>query len=221
MRSGWFWGTDMWIEYLKEYAKARPECLHEWRSSPLAYDHDFSSPVGEPEWKLECEPHRSQVIDLRTHKWSDIRKSYRGLINKAMKETIIEKTCLGYKFQTIHQAAFGAVRNQRTYDIQGEWLKNDLAQAFIAYKVIDGNEVYASGALWIVYQNCAYYDSGPSIYDNVQHAVIFRSLESLRSYGVALVDMGQIDGSEAGTRGVFKTGFGGEAKPFTIVRRVQ
>jgi hypothetical protein len=212
----------MWQEYLQEYAKTRPECLREWKSSPLADDHDYSEWIMRSDDNWIFERHQSQVIDLRTHKWSDVRKSYRGLINQAMKNIGIEKTCLGYKFQTIHQAAFGSTRTQRTYDIQGEWLKGGLAQAFIAYKYTpSGEEVYAAGALWIVYQNCAYYASGPSIYDNVQHAVIVRSLEALRSYGVTLVDMGQIDGETEKERniGKFKHGFGGEAKPFTIVRR--
>jgi hypothetical protein len=221
MRSGWFWGTEMWQQYLQEYAKTRPECLREWKSSPLADDHDFQLSLSDEAFYRK-EEHQSQVIDLRTHKWSDIRKSYRGLINQAMKNIGIEKTCLGYKFQTIHQDTFGSTRTQRTYDIQGEWLKGGLAQAFIAYKYTpSGEEVYVAGALWIVYRNCAYYASGPSIYDNVQHAVIFRSLEALRSYGVTLVDMGQIDGETEKERniGKFKQGFGGEAKPFTIVRR--
>ena len=41
MKSGWFFGTQMWAEYLAEYSKARPECLNEFRSSPLTNDHDL------------------------------------------------------------------------------------------------------------------------------------------------------------------------------------
>lgn len=217
MRSGWFFGTSMWAEYLHEYAKTRPECLHEWRSSPLANDHNFEEGSLYP--GLRFEEHQSQVIDLRTQKWSDVRKSYCGLINHAQRRYIFYNLFNIDYFQAVHRTAFGTVRNDATYRIQDDWLKSCHAICLLA--VNEETSASAAAALWIVYQGCAYFASAPSVEKNVMHAVIWKSLEVLKEQGVTLVEMGQIDGVTEKEKniGKFKTGFGGEAKPFTILRR--
>ena len=67
----------------------------------------------------------------------------------------------------------------------------------------------------------AYYMSGPSLRDNVQHAVIWKSLQLLKERDITLVELGQIDGETEKEKniGKFKAGWGGEEKPFTIVRK--
>lgn len=216
VRSGWFWNTPIWQEYLAEYAKTRPECLREWKSSPLANDHDFSDYVLNPEIGWVREQHLSQVIDLRTHKWSDIRKSYRGLINQADKKYAISEIHYISTFQELHRQAFGIVRNDQTFYIQEKWLSSRHAML-----VQCGRESWVGAVLWIVYNGCAYYASAPSIEKNIQHAVIWKSLQLLKERGVTLVELGQIDGKTEKEKniGKFKAGWGGEAKPFTIVRR--
>ena len=221
MRSGWFFGTTMWKSYLEEYAKTRPECLQEWKTSPLANDHDFIEFVDGPAADWEQEQHYSQVIDLQAHKWSNIRKSYRGLINKALKKMSVDEygpevmpEDMGI-FKSLHaRANNGQPRNDETYKHQYRWMRSGNG---LLVMCTDWPTVYAA-AYWIIYNKCAYYMSGPSIKDGVQHAVIWKSLQILKARKVELVEMGQIDGKEEVTRGVFKTGFGGEAKPFMIVR---
>lgn len=225
MRSGWFFGTEMWAEYLTEYAKTRPECLNEWKSSPLADDHDFS------EWRLRTsreftfEKHQSQVIDLRMHKWSDVRKSYRGVINGALRKYSVDEFrpgCIARDmgiFKSIHAAANGRQpRNDQTYVCQKRWMNSGNGMLVMCSSWTD----CLAAAYWIIYQSCAYYMSGPSLITNIQHAVIWKSLQLLKARGVLLVDMGQIDGETEKERniGTFKTGFGGEVKPFVMVRRV-
>lgn len=225
MKSGWFWNTSIWQEYLAEYAKMRPECLHEWRSSPLANDHNFSDYVLKPSRSWIREEHQSQVIDLRTHKWSDVRKSYRGIINNANKGVIIEEDDDFGKYQLLHKRVNGWVRNLETYRIQSEWVRLGYALLVIArmtHCVVREQPYYVAASLWIIYQGSAYYASGPSLEKNVQHAVIWKSLQLLKERGVTLVELGQIDGETEKEKniGKFKAGFGGEAKPFTIVRRI-
>lgn len=224
MRSAWWWGTPQWLEYLAEYAKTRPECLKEWKSSPLACDHDFSEYVDEPASAWERTEHQSQVIDLRTHKWSDVRKSYRGIINQARSCFSLTESMSIRPFEMTHLEAFGEVRSLETFKIQERWIASGHAMAVCAYESI--TEFWSSippvaCALWIIYKGNAYYASGPSRKPNVQHLVIWRSLELLRERGVELVELGQIDGGTEKERniGKFKAGFGGDAKPFTIVRR--
>lgn len=219
MRSGWWWGSDEWQRYLSEYAKTRPECLNEWKSSPLANDHDFSEYVDEPASAWVRSEHQSQVIDLRTHKWSDIRKSYHSIIHRAQERYAIEEDRNLLPFRLVHHCAFGHVRNGQTFAIQQEWILTGNAMAVTARNNKDGTN---ASAFWIIYQGSAYYASGPSTALNVQHAVIWKSLQLLKERGVTLVELGQIDGETEKERniGKFKAGFGGEAKPFTIVRRV-
>lgn len=220
MRSGWFWGTSMWAEYLAEYAKTRPECLHEWRSSPLANDYNLSDAIsldGVSD-RYIIETHESQVIDLHTHKWSDVRKSYHSVIHRAQERCEIQEEQTIREFKLIHRCAFGTVRNDETFAIQGSWMPEHA----MVVTALDANCELVAAALWIIYQGSAYYASAPSTASNVMHAVIWKSLQLLKARGVCLVDMGQIDGETEKERniGKFKAGFGGEAKPFTIVRRV-
>ena len=227
MRSGWFWGTPMWQEYLEEYAKTRPECLYEWKTSPLANDADFSDLD-----KLVCpipfdhvvSTHLSQVIDLRTHKWSDVRKSYRGLINKARKELSVDEYKADFigrdmgVFKSLHAKANGGQpRNDATYCCQKQWVSSGHGMVVMA---TDWPTVYAA-AYWILWNGGAYYMSGPSLRDNVQHAVLWKSLQLLKERDITLVELGQIDGETEKEKniGKFKAGWGGEEKPFTIVRK--
>lgn len=217
----------MWNDYLQEYAKTRPECLHEWKSSPLANDHDFGDAISKDGTNGDyfAEVHQSQVIDLRTHKWSDVRKSYKSIINGAAKKYHFNdfeaSKRIAYRFRHLHQAANGIVRNERTYDLQESWVGVGLGVVVIAWEGYYEIDKVVAGAYWIICQKRAYYMSGPSLVDNVQHAVIWRSLGLLRDAGVELVEMGEVGGltEKEKTIGVFKSGFGGEPKPFTIVRR--
>ena len=215
MKSGWFFGTPMWESYLHEYAKTRPECLHEWKSSPLANDHDLEDGYLYP--GMHFEEHQSQVIDLRTHKWSDVRKSYHSIIHRGQEQLEIEEDKGVLSFRVAHHFAFGPVRSEKTFIIQGEWVKSGNALAVGARK----KDVLVGSVLWIIYQGCAYYASAPSLEKNVMHAVIWKSLRLLKERGITLVELGQIDGETEKEKniGKFKAGWGGEAKPFTIVRR--
>jgi hypothetical protein len=218
MKSGWFFGTELWQAYLLEYSKTRPECLYEWKSSPLDLDgHDFS------ERKMNatyCQTeHLSQVIDLRTHKWSDVRKSYRSIIHRGQEQLeILEEEDI-LVFKSVHQCAFGSVRSISTYEIQNYWIKSGNAMAVSARNKKDE---FVAAALWIIYKGCAYYASAPSLRKNTMHAVIWKSLHLLQARGVTLVELGQIDGETEKEKGIarFKSGWGGLTMPFTIVREV-
>jgi hypothetical protein len=67
--------------------------------------------------------------------------------------------------------------------------------------------------------------SGPSLTENVQHAVVWRSLEVLKARGVRLAELGQVDGPHMTEKeksiALFKQGFGGEPRPYLIARRVK
>lgn len=224
MRSGWFWNTANWQQYLLEYAKTRPECLNEWKSSPLADDHDLSDAVnreGERAKGYIVKLCASQVIDLQKHQWSHIRKSYRGLINQAKPCYVLTESTDLIHFKVVHRATFGMVRNDETFSIQQKWADCGFAFSVLARTHLHAND-YIAAALWIIYQGNAYLASDPSLERDVMHLVIWKSLDVLRLRGVRLVEMGQVDGSNDKEKGIgfFKSGFGGSPVHFTIVRRV-
>lgn len=228
MKSAWWWGTEHWQRYLEEYAKTRPECLHEWKSSPLAQDHDFTEYVDEPASAWTKEEHQSQIVTTINHDMSQVRSSYRSIINKCGREHDYIYLHGISIFKDLHRQAFGNVRTDKTFDLQHEWIRNGNA---VVVAACDGSgqvdtigkvpKVFRAAVMWIVYDKKAYFASAPSIRKNVMHGLVQYCLECVlpEDHGVTVVDMGQIDGSELGTRGVFKTGFGGKAEPFTIVRR--
>lgn len=220
MKSAWFWGTECWHAYLKEYAETRPECLHEWKSSPLANDHDFTPQMN---CTYEQTEHLTQVIDLNTHQWSDIRKSYHSIIHQAEAKYIIKENDSIFPYAIAHHAAFGNVRNGRTYAIQKDFMKNGFAMSVSAAEPDRNLRMKHVGVvLWYIYQGKAYYASSPSLVRNVQHAIVWHSFQLLRARGVDLVEMGQVDGETEKEKGIakFKMGFGGVTKQFSIVRRM-
>lgn len=218
MKSGWFWGTEMWKAYLQEYAKTRHECLHEWKSSPLAHDHDFTQRKMNTTYLQE--EHLSSVIDLRTHQWSDVRKSYRSIIHRGQERFVTTQDSKINIFYQTHRLSFGDVRTKKTFEIQEEWIKSGNA---LVMSTMNSKDEFVSSVLWIVYQGCAYYASSPSLEKNVQHSVIWQSLQLLKKQGVTFVELGQIDGETEKEKGIaqFKSGWGGLTMPFTIVREVR
>ena len=116
-------------------------------------------------------------------------------------------------YQHLHgEANGGQPRPDKTYDLQQQWIRQGNGM------LVGCNAAFA---FWILYEGGAYYASGPSVEKNVQHAVIWKSLELLKAQGIRLVELGQIDGETEKERniGKFKAGFGGTAQPFTIARR--
>ncbi len=212
MKSSWWWGTAFWEEYEKEYWKGRVRPV-EFKTSPLSGDHDFSDMTS----LYEAIERKSQVIDLRTHKWGDIRKSYHSIIHRGQEQlTITEDRDIDI-FYNNHRLAFGMARTKKTFEIQGEWMKSGNA---IVMSAMNKRDEFVSSVLWIVYRGCAYYASSPSLEKNIQHSVIWQSLQLLKKQGIIFVELGQIDGETEKEKniGKFKQGFGGEPKPFTIVR---
>src|SRR3990172_7954292 len=86
MKSAWFWNTSRWAQYQHFYYSDRPMVV-EYKSSPLADDCEFNWESQRTFFDLSI--HETQVIDLtltQDELWRGIRKSYRPLINKALKD---------------------------------------------------------------------------------------------------------------------------------------
>ena len=221
MRSAWWWNTKQWAEYQAAYyaGRERPE---EYKSSPLADDHDFDW-TDENRKLYQLNVHQTQVIDLTVSMeqlWRGVRKSYQSLINKGFRTYDVEISDDILAYQHLHALANGVQpRPDETYAQQGNWLAS--RNGLLVMADIPGVERYVAAAYWILYCDEAYYASGPSIEKNVQHAVIWKSLELLKAMGVRLAELGDIGWRTTKEEGIskFKRGFGGYAVPFTVVTR--
>ena len=221
MHSAWFWKTNEWAEYQQAYH--RGQVPDEYKSSPLASDHDFDWERERTNYDLSV--HQTVVLDLTApieQLWQGVRKSYHSIIHRAEELFCIEESQSLMPFRILHHEVFGNVRSEQTFIIQQRWMKQGNAMSVVASIDADeGTQANIASALWILYEGCAYYASGPALEKNVQHAVIWKSLELLKAKGIRLVELGQIDGETEKEKsiGVFKAGFGGTVQPFTIARR--
>lgn len=224
MRSAWWWGTEQWATYQAAYYSDRPQ-VAEWKSSPLANDHD----LGDVPDGYEIVTRQTQVIDLSyplPTLWQGVRKSYHSIIHRANEQWEVEAEQTHPSmllYQSLHAKANGRQpRVDATYECQEKWLRGGHGLLVSAHDW-DNCAMWAACSYWIVYKGCAYYASGPAIERNVQHAVIWKSLELLKARGIQFVEMGQIDGETEKeiNIGKFKAGFGGRPVPFQIVRKVQ
>jgi hypothetical protein len=223
MRSAWFWGTKEWAKYQLAYYHGH--VLDEYKSSPLASDHEFEW-TDENRRLYELSVHQTQVLDLTVpleELWRGVRKSYHSIIHRANEQWEIEEVGVGgtADYQRLHaQANGGQPRPDATYECQRQWIDSGDGLLVVAHDW-DDLQMSVAASYWILYEWCAYYMSGPSIEKNVQHAVIWRSLELLKDKGIRLVELGQIDGETEKERniGIFKRGFGGTTMPFTVATR--
>ena len=211
----------MWAEYQAAYYSDRPQ-VTEWKSSPLANDHDFGDmPVG-----YEIVTRQTQVIDLSyplPTLWQGVRKSYHSIIHRANEQYDIKQDATIMPFRLLHHEAFGNVRIEQTFIEQGRWLATGYGLSVSAnFNTQEGTQSTIAAAYWIIYRGSAYYASGPAVEKNVQHAVIWKSLELLKARGIQFVEMGQIDGDTLKEMniGKFKSGWPGAATPFQIVRKI-
>ena len=219
MHSAWFWQSKEWAEYQQAYHHGQvPDA---YKTSPLADDHDFDS---NPLWAIEYDLslHRTIVLDLtqtREQLWQGVRKSYHSIIHRGEEQYVIIESDVIASYAWVHAEANGGTppRPAATYECQDRWLGD--GQGMLVEAWLDGRIIAA--AYWIVYDGGACYMSGPSLKKNVQHAVIWKSIDLLKAKGITLVELGQIDGETEKERniGKFKSGWGGTVQPFTIARR--
>jgi hypothetical protein len=184
----------------------------------------------------------THVVDLRVPEdvlWRRLRRSYKSLINRWTRGGGITHSWdrlnsdrgvyvygasagdpdggIGAKgrmreAQALHlQSAGRATRGQQTWDLMGQWAREGDALLAVAY---DGL-VAVGYAYAIRWRDWAYYASGASIVDDVQHALLWETMRALRADGHTRwfeVGWGPRPGDDEKARGVafFKSGFGGE-----------
>ena len=171
----------------------------------------------------------SRIINLkRTEKflWSSIRKSFKSIINKGLKEQEIllidhinfDKNILK-RIQDLHHIVSGRItRSQASWDIQFDAIKNDMAFAFCAFE----NNNISSAIYFINNRRNAYYSVG--IYTDEAkekmygHCLIWRAILYCKERGINLCEI-DMDLKFRGLTNIdeklkqisyFKAGFGGE-----------
>jgi hypothetical protein len=213
----------MWAEFQKAYESSN-HWKPEWKSSPLANDHDFSDAFGE-NGKLRtgwtAQVHHSRVVDLDVEKdlrWRAVRKSYRPLVHGALNRYEIGTHSCITPYMGLHRAQFGLVRNDATFAVQQQMLQLGLAVLVVAVK----ESAAVGAAYWYVLKDAAYYGSACRVVDDVGHALVWESMAILKARGIRWVELGQVTGHNSPKElnvQFFKRGWGGVDKPFTVVRR--
>ena len=161
----------MWAQYETAYyaGKVRPD---EYKSSPLADDHEFGWDAKRESYDLAV--HQAMVIRLDSpliEVFRDLRGSYRSLIHRANERYVVYEAPWFAKYKALHIAANGRQpRSDETYAIQEKWLADGRGMLVGIGPAAMDEVSYRAFAYWIIYQGCAYYMSGPSIEPNVQQA---------------------------------------------------
>jgi hypothetical protein len=179
---------------------------------------------------------RTRVVDLERDEaalWSDVRKSYRGLIRQGERTyrlTVGDKSNGQYflfdAYQAIHRRAHGhgySPRSDLTFAYQREWLKYDGHALVVCAESSPTTSEYTSGAaLFLVYKQAAYYASGAYVAENVSFPLLWHAMLTLKARGVRWLDMGWQGHAETDKgRNVefFRAGFGGEDVPLLAIER--
>jgi hypothetical protein len=168
---------------------------------------------------------RTQIIDLEQSEaglHAGLRKSYAALVNKALRTYHVEADDLGASlasFQRLHAERSGReTRPLETWLMQEEWCRRGNGLVVAAWDSAD----MVAASYWIVHKGAAYYASASSrARDGAAHACVWTAMLALKARGVRRLELGWIDypPSEVGTRGLFKTGFGGRAVIVPAVER--
>ena len=187
----------------------------------------------------------TQAIDLKKSPsvlWRNIRKSYRPLISRALRDYQVWRTDDFQSYKEVHQKATNYERQPETYTFQREWVEKGFGAIITAHKrgaksggatvTPEFRSSFSGGAspppstiphpnqcvaasYAIIYKNRAYYASGPSLERNVQHALQW---ETMRSVNVSDYEIGWIgEPNGKGSIEFFKSGFGGVLEPVTVL----
>lgn len=205
---------------------------------PLGDTSSFTvAGVGRPGQRLPTPPMaHTYVVDLRqdlASMWTKLRGSYKPLINRASKTRAIQTfsgcgdpgddekaaVMMGAAMD-LHLAAAGRrTRSEETWRLQTKWLSDGHAVCSMAFSgVTPVGFAYA-----IRWKQWAYYASGASLEDNVQHALIWSLMVCTRAAGGHHFEVGHAADADADSKersiAFFKAGFGGTEWPVAAVIR--
>lgn len=143
----------------------------------------------------------TQVLDLsrgRDPLWSDVRSSYRPLINRGQRELKLSVYCREHpagtafdEYQKLHAAAAGRVtRPQRTFDLMHDWVGRGSA---LLVEAVQGTRPVGYALLLCAKQG-AYYGSGCCAPDvdlpYLMHSLQWTSVSALLERGIRWYELG-------------------------------
>uniref|UniRef100_UPI0040487EEC hypothetical protein n=1 Tax=Polynucleobacter sp. TaxID=2029855 RepID=UPI0040487EEC len=146
--------------------------------------------------------HLFQFINLENDQkilWKDIRKSYRSLINRGLREMDIEyvdshniKKSHIDLFRKLHiEVAGKETRSVDSWELQYEWIYNN--EAFLYLARMD-NEIVTAGIFTYTNSVCTYFSSASrrEMFDRpLFHAIIWNSILKAKALGCKWFDMNE------------------------------
>lgn len=169
------------------------------------------------------------VVDLRrpeAYLWRGIRKSYKSLIHRAEEThdlTVLRRAWAVEVARQLHdEVAGGETRSKETWRLMGDWAETGYVVTAVAMDRLRRPRGYA---LVICYKGWAYYASAATLDDNLQHALQWHVMQTLkRDVGIRAYEIGYAatDHSTEKEQGIahFKAGFGGEVLKIYVVSPV-
>lgn len=169
-------------------------------------------PCVRPSWE-------TYVLDVRDDAhllWRGVRKSYRSLINAAIRERRIE-TSVDYarvdECRRLHGIVSGRDSRPKTWELWRQWAKDGhLLMALVSRRDDAGRTVSGYAAVFL-YKTWAYYASCATEEQNTAHALQWSLITALRAFGVTHYELGWAErpGDTDKDRGIshFKAGWGG------------
>ena len=189
-----------------------------WWASPAWRDYEvlYDGAPGARTRLLAEATWRTRIVDLVSSEaelWRGVRKSYRSLIHRAREryEFSVGGVDAVMLARLIHREVAGReTRPKATWHLMADWIEQRSGLVVIGHSRLSGQgEAFA---YFLMNGTWAYYASGASVDDNVQHAVIWYSLLALKARGIRWAELGwQGQATDDKGRGIemFRRGWGG------------
>jgi hypothetical protein len=185
-------------------------------------------PLGQAPQGISMHSVATYVVDLKASEqdiWKHIRKSYKSLIHKAEKDyhlAVYGASVATWAVECAHRlhvaCAGGEMRAPLTWTLMTDWVANGSAVVAIASPSANQSPENQSPqqpvgyAYAIRYKRWAYYASGGSLVNDVQHGLQWELIKALRADGRTAYELGYGAGLRASEKdkGIahFKAGFG-------------
>ena len=199
----------------------------EWRTDAAAwwhsqawreYERAYGDEPGTRARVLAQAAWLTRILDLSSSEadlWAGLRKSYKALINRANRRLEFRLITNTESARFLHLLAADRVtRPLATWHLMADWLVSDAGVLVLGY---DGAPL--AFAYFIRHKQWAYYGSGASLEDDIQHAVIWHALLELKTRGVRWAELGwQGEATDAKGQSIefLKRGFGGRDEPAAL-----
>lgn len=182
------------------------------------YEEACGQTAGDRHRLLSQAPWKTRVLDLsigRDGIWKGMRKSYRQEVRKGQSRFGVGDLSFLPRMRALHLKAAGRnTRSDRSWEIQGEWVRDGIGMCLIAHDLRTGDDV--AFAYIVRHEDWAYYFSAATLVPGAHHLLQWVAMCRLGACGVRWYETGWQGAAEnEKEEGIefFRRGFGGQDLP--------